>query len=65
MCKVLGIAGIVNGAISLVIGFLVFFAVISHNFPVWVLVVPLSIFVIGALLVAYGRHSVSAGNKTK
>ena len=57
MGKVLGIIGVIAGAILLIIGFLTFFAVIKANLSPIALVIPVIIMIIGALLVAYGRRS--------
>jgi hypothetical protein len=57
LSKVLGIIGIVAGAILLIIGFLIFFAVIGANLHAASLVIPIIIMIVGALLVAYGNRS--------
>lgn len=57
MGKVLGIIGIVAGAILLIIGFLTFFAVIGRNLHAASLIIPVIIMIVGAILVAYGNRS--------
>ena len=57
MGKALGIIVAVAGAILLVIGFLAFFAVIGANLQATFILIPVVIWIVGALLVAYGNRS--------